>query len=67
MTYCLVNHHITYGLVFVLVSSQRVMLRPATDDPASCEIRVDIRFLRLKTGVLRKPIVNYVRFTAKIL
>jgi hypothetical protein len=32
MTHCLVNHHITGHIVFVLVSTEYVMLCPATDN-----------------------------------
>jgi hypothetical protein len=45
MTHCLVNHHITGHLVFVLVSTERVMTCPAIDNPASCKIRAAVRFL----------------------
>jgi hypothetical protein len=38
MTHCLVNHHITGHVVFVLVSSERVMIHPAIDNTTSCEI-----------------------------
>jgi hypothetical protein len=45
MTHCLVNHRITGHLVFVLVSTEWVMMCPAIDKPASCEIRALVRFL----------------------
>jgi hypothetical protein len=48
MTHCLVNYHITGHMVFVLVSTERVMMCPAIDNPASCEIRAVIRFLHAK-------------------
>jgi hypothetical protein len=48
MTHCLVNHHITGHPVFVLVSSERVILCPAMDNPASCKVPVVIRFHRSK-------------------
>jgi hypothetical protein len=48
MTQCLVNHHTTGHLVFVLVSTELVMMCPANDNPASCEIRVATRFLSAK-------------------
>jgi hypothetical protein len=35
--------------MFVLVSTERVMVCPATEDHARCEIRAVIRFLRAKT------------------
>jgi hypothetical protein len=66
MIHCLVNHHITGHLVFVLVSTERVRMRPAIDNSASCEIRSVIRFLHAKNMSAGKSIVNYVRFKAKI-
>jgi hypothetical protein len=45
MAHCLVNCHITGHLVFVLVSTESVMMCPAIDNPASCEIRSVICFL----------------------
>jgi hypothetical protein len=39
MTHCLVNHHITGHLAFVLVSTERVMMCPMIDNPTSCKIR----------------------------
>ena len=48
MSHCLVNHHITGHLLFVLVSTELVMMCPVTDNPANCEIRAVIRFLRAK-------------------
>jgi hypothetical protein len=48
MTHCLVNRNITGHLLFVLVSQERVMMCPAIDNPASCEIRAAIRFLHAK-------------------
>jgi hypothetical protein len=48
MTHCLVNHHITGHLVFVLVSTEWVMMCPAIDNLASCEICAVIRFLHAK-------------------
>jgi hypothetical protein len=45
MTHCLVNHHIIGNLVFVLVSTECVIMCPAIDKPASCETRAVIRFL----------------------
>jgi hypothetical protein len=44
MTHCLVNHHITGHVMFVLVSVEWVMTCPATDNSASCEIRALIHF-----------------------
>jgi hypothetical protein len=44
MTHCLVNHHITGHLVFVLVCTELFMMCPAIDSPTSCEIRAFIRF-----------------------
>jgi hypothetical protein len=35
--------------MFVLVSTERIMMCPATDNLASCEIRAFIRFLRSKS------------------
>jgi hypothetical protein len=43
-----VNHPITGHLVFVLVPTELVMVCPAIDNPASCEIRHIIRFLHSK-------------------
>jgi hypothetical protein len=48
MTYCHVNHHITGHVMFVLVSTERVMMCSAIDNSASCEIRAVIRFLHAK-------------------
>jgi hypothetical protein len=48
MTHCLVNHHITGHLGFVLVSTELVMMCPAIDNPASCKIQSVIRFLHAK-------------------
>jgi hypothetical protein len=48
MTHCLVNHHLTDHIVFVLVSTEDVMMCPVTDNPTSCEILAFIRFLRAK-------------------
>jgi hypothetical protein len=48
MTHYLVNHHITGHLVFVLVSTESVMMYPAIDNPISCEIRAVVRFLDAK-------------------
>jgi hypothetical protein len=48
MTHCLVNHHITGHLVFVLVSAEWVMMCPVIDNPTSCEIRAVIHFLQAK-------------------
>jgi hypothetical protein len=45
---CLVNHHITGHLMFVLVSTQWVMMCPTIDKPASCEIRAVIHFLHTR-------------------
>jgi hypothetical protein len=48
MIHCLVNHHMTGHLVFVLVSTECVMMCSAIDNPASCESRAVIRFLHTK-------------------
>jgi hypothetical protein len=48
MTHCLINHHITGHLVFVLVSTEWIMMCPAIDNPASCEIHDVIHFLHPK-------------------
>jgi hypothetical protein len=40
MNHCFVNHHITCFLVFVLVSTEWIMMCPAIDNPASYEIRI---------------------------
>jgi hypothetical protein len=48
MTHCLVNHHTTGHLVFVLVSIERVMVCPETDNPASCNIRAVHPFFHAK-------------------
>jgi hypothetical protein len=48
MTRYLINHDITGHLVFVLVFAEWVMMCPAIDNPASCEIYTVIRFLQAK-------------------
>jgi hypothetical protein len=48
MAHCLVSHHITGNLVFVLVPVEPVMMCHATDNPTFCEIRTLIRFLDAK-------------------
>jgi hypothetical protein len=48
VTHCLVNLHITGHLVFVLIHTERVMMCPAIDNSAGCEIRALIRFLHAK-------------------
>jgi hypothetical protein len=48
MTPCLVSHHITGLVVFVLVSAERVMMCTVFDNPANCEIRSIIRFPHVK-------------------
>jgi hypothetical protein len=48
MTHCFVNHHITGHIVFVLVSTEWVMMCPVIDNPVSCEICAFIRFLHAK-------------------
>jgi hypothetical protein len=48
MTHCLVNHHITGHLVFVLVSTECVMMCPVIDSPASCKICTVMCFLHAK-------------------
>jgi hypothetical protein len=48
MTHCLVNHHITDRLVFVFVSTERVMMCPAIDNPTSFKIRNVICSLHTK-------------------
>jgi hypothetical protein len=47
MTHYLVNHQITGLLVFVLVSTERVMICRTIDNHASCEIHA-ISFLHGK-------------------
>jgi hypothetical protein len=49
MTYRLVNHHTTSHLVFVLVSTDSIMMYPTNDNPASYEILAVARFLQAKT------------------
>jgi hypothetical protein len=49
MSHCVVNYHITGHPVFVLVSTERVMMCPAIDHSASCEIRSVIHFLHART------------------
>jgi hypothetical protein len=44
----LINHHITGHLVFVLVSTEWVMLCPLIDNPAIYKICVVIHFLQAK-------------------
>jgi hypothetical protein len=48
MTNCLVNHHITGHLMFVLVSTEQVMMYHATDNPVHSEIHTVINFLHAK-------------------
>jgi hypothetical protein len=48
MTHCLANHHTSGHLIFVLVSSEWVMMCPVIDNPVSCEIRSVIRFRHTK-------------------
>jgi hypothetical protein len=48
MTHFLVCHHITGHLMFVLVFTEWVMMCPATDNPASCELRAVILHLHTK-------------------
>jgi hypothetical protein len=48
VTHYFVNYPITVHLVFVLVSTERVIMCPPIDNPATCEIRALIRFLRAK-------------------
>jgi hypothetical protein len=66
MTNCLVNHHITGHLVFVLVSTERVTICPTIDNPAAAKSTLSSALFTLKTRVLRKSIVTYSRFTAKV-
>jgi hypothetical protein len=56
MTHCLVNQHITGHLVFVLASTEWIMISPATDNPASCEIHAVIDFLHAKN--MTAPEIN---------
>jgi hypothetical protein len=48
MIHYFVNHHITVHLVFVLVSTEWVMMCIAIDNPASCEIRALTPLLHYK-------------------
>jgi hypothetical protein len=48
MIHPLVNYHITGHLVFVLVSTEGVMMCPTIDKSASFEVRAIIRFLHAK-------------------
>jgi hypothetical protein len=45
MIHCLVKHHITGHLAFVLVSAEQGKMSPAVDNSASCEICTVIDFL----------------------
>jgi hypothetical protein len=45
MTHCLVNHHVTGHLVFILISTEWVMMCLAIDNPTSCEICALMFFL----------------------
>jgi hypothetical protein len=65
MTLCLVNHDINDHLVFVLVCTEWLIVCPAINNPASCEIRALIRYLHAKTWMTRKSVVDYELFTAK--
>jgi hypothetical protein len=63
MTHCLVNSHITGHIVFVLVSTESVMMCLAVDNHASCEISAVIRFLHAKNTsdaeIYRKLCADY--------
>jgi hypothetical protein len=48
VTHCLVNHHITGHLVFVLISTEWLMMCPVIDNPTSCKIRAVTCFLHAK-------------------
>jgi hypothetical protein len=45
MIHCLVNYHITGHIVFVLVSTDLVMMCPAIGNPSTCKICAVICFL----------------------
>jgi hypothetical protein len=45
MAHCLVNHHIIGHLVFVLVSTEEVMMCPAIPNQVSSKIHADIHIL----------------------
>jgi hypothetical protein len=65
MTHCLVNHHITGHLVFVLVSTGGVMICPAIDDPPQAVKVAVILFLHAKNMSAEK-IRNYAQFMPKM-
>jgi hypothetical protein len=48
MTHCLLNHHITGHLVFVLVSTEWAMMCPVINNTSNCEISAVICFLHAK-------------------
>jgi hypothetical protein len=52
MTHCLVNHHVTGHLVFVLVSTEQVMMCPMIGNPTSCKIHAVICFLDAKMSAV---------------
>jgi hypothetical protein len=49
MSHCLVKLHITDHLVFVLVSTELLMMCPAIDNPTNCKTHTFIRFLHIKS------------------
>jgi hypothetical protein len=49
MAHCLANHQITGHIVFFLVSTEWVMMCPAIDNPASCEVCTVISYRELCT------------------
>jgi hypothetical protein len=59
MTHCPVNHHIIGHLVFVLVSTDWVMVCPAVDNPANWEIRAVIRSVHAKDMNAAECTVSY--------
>jgi hypothetical protein len=67
MNLCLIYHYITGHLVFVLVSTEGVMMCPMIYNLASCKVHAVIHlFFTLKVWVLLKFIVNYAWITAKM-
>jgi hypothetical protein len=66
MNHFLVNHHITGHLLFVLVFAGWVMMCPATDNPARCEIHTVIRFLQAKDTSVAEILCELCAFTVKM-
>jgi hypothetical protein len=53
-----ITHYIIGHLVFVLVSTEWIIMCTEIHNPASCEIRAVIRFLHAKTNSTEENINN---------